>query len=474
MSGVACGPNVKQVTWSAYAPPCVPAFHGNNGGATSQGVTASTITVSFRLANSGEFGAIASIAGPALGEPSASSAAQFEQNQLDVLNTYIKLFNKTFELYGRQVVIKSFTGQGDPLQEIQGQDLSAANADAATAKSLGAYADLSSLIAGGDTQPYEEDLAHNGIISLGAIYMPQQWFQQFSPYGYGVAFPNGTGLGTAVAQYGCDHLAGLPVAHAGGGLDGKPRVFGMLVPENPAYAEVGDQIQSTLASCGIKLASRINYALDITTGQSQATNAIAQLKSAGVTTVLCACDPIVPSFLTQTAVQQSFFPEWDVLWWGDPLGRLSTTSEWVNAISFGDLAQAPVPSQTEAYRAFEAVQPGTNPGNEFLYYPQLYATMLLFYDGLQAAGPDLTPQNFLKGMSTLPPVAGGEFGAWNFQADPYDPSASWQLGWWNQNLTSNLDGQQGGWQGCASGATFAYNAPSSWGPPHTPPPCFGS
>lgn len=474
VSGVACGPGVKQVAWSAYAPPCVPAFHGSNGGASSPGVTSKTVTVSFRLANSGEFAAVASVAGPALGVPAGTSAVQFEQDQLAILDTYVKLFNKQFELYGRQVVVKSFTGQGDPLQEVQGQDLAGASADAATAKSLGAFADVSSLIAGGDTQPYEEDLAKNGVMSLGAIYMPQQWFQQYSPYGYGIAYPNGTTAGVAAAQAICGHLAGLPVTHAGGGLDGKPRVFGMAIPENPAYAAVGNQIQSTLAGCGVKLADRVNYALNITTGQQQATNAVAQLKSDGVTTVICACDPIVPSFLTQAAVQQSYYPEILDLWWGDALGRLAQTSVWDNALSFGELAQAPVPSQTEAYRAFEMVSPGKNPASEFLYYPQLYETLLLFFDGLQAAGPDLTPQNFLKGLSSLPPVVGGEFGPWNFQSDPYDPSAAWQLGWWNPNMTSNLDGQKGGWQNCVAGAFFAYGKPASWGlANHTQPPCSG-
>lgn len=473
VSGVQCGPGVRQVTWSAYAPPCQPAFHGSNGGDTAQGVTGSTITVTARLVNSGEFAAVASVAGPALGVPAGTGAVQFEKDQLDVIEQYLKLFNQSFELYGRQVVIKTFNGQGDPLQEVQGQDLSGALADAATAKAMHAFGDVSSLIAGGDTEPYEVDLAQNGIASFGALYMPQQWFQQYSPYGYGASFPNGSMLGTAAAQYVCGHLAGLPVDHAGGGLDGKPRVFGLLVPENPYYAEVGDQIQSTLAGCGVKLAARVDYALDITTGQQQSTSAVAQLKSAGVTSVICACDPIVPSFLTQTEVQQSYYPETGYLWWGDPLGRLGQAPEMSNAISFGTLAQSPVPAQTEAYQAFHMADPGTNPATEYLYYPQLYEELLLLFDGLQAAGPDLTPQTFLRGLASLPPVPSGEFGAWNFQTDPYDPVVSFQIGWWDPNATSATDGAKGAWQACNNGVTFLDLSPSGWGPAHTQPACFG-
>ncbi len=59
MSGVHCGPGVRQVPWSAYAPWCEPAYHGNNGGATAPGMTGNTITLTYRIA-SGAPGAVLS------------------------------------------------------------------------------------------------------------------------------------------------------------------------------------------------------------------------------------------------------------------------------------------------------------------------------------------------------------------------------------------------------------------------------
>ena len=53
-SGVKCGPGVKQVPWSPYAPPCVPQFSANNGGVTSPGVSNNTITLVFRRTLSAE------------------------------------------------------------------------------------------------------------------------------------------------------------------------------------------------------------------------------------------------------------------------------------------------------------------------------------------------------------------------------------------------------------------------------------
>src|ERR1035441_10537105 len=45
-----CPGKTLQITGDPYSPPCV-AFAGSNGGATSQGVSASTITVSYRQTN---------------------------------------------------------------------------------------------------------------------------------------------------------------------------------------------------------------------------------------------------------------------------------------------------------------------------------------------------------------------------------------------------------------------------------------
>ena len=53
VSGYTCIPGRRQVPWSLYAPYCVPAWHGNNGGATAPGVTATTINVSVNYASNG-------------------------------------------------------------------------------------------------------------------------------------------------------------------------------------------------------------------------------------------------------------------------------------------------------------------------------------------------------------------------------------------------------------------------------------
>src|SRR5206468_7543876 len=64
-SGVHCGPGKKQVAWSVYAPPCVAKYNGSNGGATTRGVTSSTITLSYRVTHSADDAAISAATGSA-------------------------------------------------------------------------------------------------------------------------------------------------------------------------------------------------------------------------------------------------------------------------------------------------------------------------------------------------------------------------------------------------------------------------
>ena len=60
----------------------------------------------------------------------------------------------------------------------------------------------------------------------------------------------------------------------------------------------------------MEIAENIPYALDPATLQETAANAIAQMKEAGVTTVIFAGDPVAPREFTQEATKQEYFPEW--------------------------------------------------------------------------------------------------------------------------------------------------------------------
>jgi hypothetical protein len=380
ITGVRCGPGVRQFGWSRYAPPCVPAFHGNNGGATAPGVTATTITLTYALANTAQQQAIDSLAG----------AANFHQRAYVAdLETYIRFFNTQFELYGRHVVLKPFQAQGDYIAEDQGQDLGAAQADAVTAKDLGAFGDVTfSLTA---SEFYEQDLA---------------------------------------------------------------------------------------ATCGVHFAEVVAYSINVAEYENQAVSTVALMRAHGVTTVVCACDPIFPILLTDAAAQQGYEPEWLATNFGDPVGRDYNQTEWSHAISGG--IQFPPLTSTEAYRAFELAAPGQHPAewepNSPPYFYVAYYTLMQVFDALQQAGPDLTPQTFERAMFSLPSSEPGGVvgGQWTFGQDVFDPISSFGIVWWSPSARSDLDGGTGAWQWCNGGRIYDVADLAALGGPHRQLRCFNS
>lgn len=466
MSGVICGPGVRQVPWSTYAPSCVPAWHGNNGGATSPGVTTSTITVTYRKENSSDQASIASL---------VSSAMPNDKAFIADLHTYISFFNRTYELWGRKVVLKSFTATGNFLSEDQGLDQPQAQADAVTAKQLGAFADLTFPMF--SSQLYEQYLAVQHIISLSSIYMPDSWLRQYSPYEYTI-FPTGTQNNQATVNFICERMAGMKAIFAGTPhMRSRKRVFGLLIPENPLYAANGNYIASHLASqCGVHFAARVNYTLSVSQASQQASTAIAQMKAHGVTTIICGCDPLEPILFTSTATSEGYYPEWMFDWWLDPLMRRISPSQAKHSLVI-DAGQWPSASQSEALKVFHLADHGRQPQEP--YFALAYKMVLELFSRLQAAGPDLTPQTFSRGIYKIPPsittkTSMGEFGPWRSGPYSFYPATSYQVGWWNPTATSNLDGRKGAWQNCNGGKWYPYAKPSALTPLHTQPACFGS
>ena len=124
ISGAKCAPSDPQFS-SPYAVPCIAKFTGNNGGATYNGVTASTITLVERefpsAADTQEIEAQAKASGGAI--PQVISQVQ---------QVFLNYFNSVYNLYGRKVVIKPYTTQASFTTEELGQGQPQACADADT------------------------------------------------------------------------------------------------------------------------------------------------------------------------------------------------------------------------------------------------------------------------------------------------------------------------------------------------------
>jgi hypothetical protein len=482
VGGSRCTPGTPQFN-SPYADPCVARFTGDNGGATYNGVTGSTITLAMRTfpmtANSEEAAAVAKQEGIAV-------AAVSDQ----VAQVFVKYFNKVYDLYGRHVRLVEEHAVGNVTAELLNGGQAQACADADTiAHTLHAFGEVDFTLdpngtGGGGTGPFSACAAQDGLVEFdGGAYFDEAWYQQYNPYVWGIP-QECERIGVMTAQVYGKYLANKPAIYAGDpALRTKTRVFGVYLPNLPTYAKclaINEHDLTTKYHVPASDIHTFTYGLDISTFQQSAQQAIVAFKSEGVTTIVTACDSFSLGLLTRAAAAQDYHPEWllnGVA--GDDTDSVAQTYDQseVTGSLFG-LSEAapqntffgPTSLAGKLYKKLtgHTIPPGTD-GD--------YAALVWIFDALQAAGPDLTPQNMARGVHALPTLGAPTYvyGAWSWNAGPSgvpgsgDHTAVTDDRWvyWDANATSPINGKKGTYIAVFGGKRYSLN---NW--PATLPPLF--
>ena len=419
---------------SVYAPPCVYPVT-DNGGATSKGVTPSTIKVVRYI--------------PRL-DPSvqallrSNGAADIGANVDQQYDAWFDMFQGTYETYGRKVELQTFEATASP------DDDAAARADAIS------VADMEPFIVIGGPEAFIDELANRGIICVTQNQGPIEFFQERAPYVYGTQMSS-TQAFLHLAEYIGKRLDGKAV-HAGSDeLRSLDRKFGLIYAETPSglYGRGVDALERELKSYGVTLAQRVSYVQDVATAQEQSRTIIARLKDADVTSVLFAGDAFAPIFLTAEATSQRYFPEW-VIGGGNlvdttALARRYNEQQWSNAFGVSQLWIRPPRDETEVYQQhlwFHDRPPFAGATFEILYQEPL-----LVFTGLHMAGPNLTPETYEQGMFNYPGGT-GPFGTWGFDQDSYTPTQDYRVIYWDRNKTSGQNSKQGSYVEAYGGKRF--------------------
>ena len=442
-TGRAAGCSGPQVKGDPYSPPCM-SFSGSNGGATSRGVTANQIVVTYRVPSdniSSIDAAIQQLAGKYNQASFSDTAADVERTLQDLV-TY---FNDRFQFYGRKIVLQQYNGQGTLTAEITGGGQSQANSDALTvADSLKAFADVSAL-----SQPYASALSGQHVVNIGAPYMSLPWFQQNAPYAWSF-FPNCTTATEGGALVATRQVVTQKVTWAGTGVaDGQPRKFAVIAPDNPVYQSCIGIVTAAMAKAGHPVADNLTYTADLSQLSQEAASMEQRLVNDRITTVLCACDPITLIYLTGDLDNASYEPE--IINSGgaftdeDLVSQLFDQSVWAHAAGETFNGVTPPYGSSLGYFAAKSVDPGHQPAHEVdILYEDLYILAL----GIQLAGPDLTPQTFQRGLFSYG-GGNGEYGPWSFQQGGqgiWTPQYEFKYEWWNPKAVSPFNGQKGSWQ----------------------------
>ncbi|HEX4863260.1 MAG TPA: hypothetical protein VFV02_04260, partial [Acidimicrobiales bacterium] len=449
----------RQVQGDPYAPPCVK-FSGGNGGATSPGVTATNVTVSYRIPADNVSSAQQAIQQIA-GKYNASRFADSPQSVERTLSDLIAYFNQHFQFYGRKIVLEQYNGQGQLGQEITGGGQAAAQSDAIhVAQSMHAFADVSAL-----SQPYAEALSAQRVVNIGVPYMSQEWFQQHAPYSWSF-FPSCTDLSDESAAIALREMVNQNVTWGGTGVrNGQPRKTAIIAPDNPAYQQCAHRVLNAMASAGHPAAANLTYTLDLSQLSQEAASLEQQIVNDGITTIGCGCDPITLVYLTGDLENAHYEPEWvnigaaftDI----DLVAQLFNQPVWAHAMGVSNNGDVPPYGGSLGYFAAKSVDPGNPPAHIVdIIYEDLYILAL----GIEEAGPNLTPVNFEKGLWSYG-GGNGEYGPWSFNingTDYWTPQHSYRFEWWNPNAISNFDQEQGSW---VLGSTYYSPATTPQGPP---------
>ncbi|HVT64278.1 MAG TPA: hypothetical protein VHD81_03930 [Mycobacteriales bacterium] len=418
--GFRCRSGVGQLPYSAYAVPCVAKFTGSNGGATYNGVTGTTITFAYRHTNDSTGPGAAAVTAEAVA--AGGVTPNVDENYVKKLVTY---FNRTFELYGRRVVIKDFNGKGNGTDEQLGEDRVGACADADyAAHTMHAFADLQ-FNGIYEYEPFAACAArYHLMVPFGQLYYPESEFQKENPYVWSIT--TSCTLGSAqLAEFLGKQVAPYPAKWAGTdgafSLRGHQRKFAEYVPSNPGYQECAANTKHLLESKYHVASSRwdqYNYALDISQGPSDSNKAAIQFSADHDTSVILSSDPIAPVFLTNAAAQQDYYPEWIVTGvaltdqdnWAQLWNQKEITGRTFGLSQLGSTAAALNP-KGEAARALRAAGVPLNAGSALTYFE-----LLPIFDQLQAAGPDLTPASYAAGTRAMPRLGSSRSadGTWFF------------------------------------------------------------
>jgi hypothetical protein len=412
--GFECKPGVPQVPGASYAAPCQNKYDGPNGGATFRGVTDKEILIIDRVfPESPNSRAVAEVNKQAgFADPEVRDAIKRE---------FIDYFNKTYELYGRQVKYVEYESEnGDSTAEAQSKGKEGACLDAEKiVKEFKAFG------VDGASQPFAECVAERKLVAFrGASYFPERLFQKHHPFIWNTTMECER-ISLQTAEYMGKRLVNKPAKFAGDvALRAKPRKFGTYVPDNDGYQHCVSLYKKYLRDeYGHNVETQYNYQLDISRFPDQAAQASVQFAAAGVTTVVLACDYISVTVLTAAATQQRWFPEWFTIGVGgvdlDNTARLYD-QEQVNGHLFG---------LSQLGDAVQLIGPKSEPGQVYKLatgktMPEgtngEYFSMVHLFNLLQAAGPNLTPNAIADGVVTIPVRGAAPFpaGRWSFADKP--------------------------------------------------------
>ncbi|HEX9890165.1 MAG TPA: hypothetical protein VGA69_11845 [Nitriliruptorales bacterium] len=428
------GPGGARQTQDPQSAPCIgERFVGDNGGATSAGVTGEAIRIAVPAPIGGCFRQVPNQCG----------------EDMRVVSAFAAHVEKHYELYGRRLDLVEVPVGGS-------SDRDAPESQRAFAGEVAAIEPFAVLQYRSGAEPFYRAVAGHAIVAFDPAMGPvdeRGVYQALHPYVWGV-HPGTEEALDATGALICRALVGRPAQHGGPDVSGQVRRFGIVQDTlSGRRVEVGTLV-ATMDACGAPYVVR-EIGADPGTADREAL--LRRFQDDGVTTVLCACgqNPTKTRFFGDSAQAIGYQPEWLLAGFGTPS----------RGDQFDDMDRE---QRGHVFGLVPALRqpPDLNPGpstdyptddqywftvlkeedRDFPFYTSdlerlteaydWYAQFLILAAGIQWAGPDLTPQTFAGALTGLAfPNPGVGQPRWYQPAVGFGPvdhtfTSDFGLAWW--------------------------------------------
>jgi hypothetical protein len=422
------------IAW--HAPPCVPGTPGapysNNGGATYQGVTKSTITIIDYVSNFGaEVNAILEAQGQLV---TADEAKIFDRAMASFINKY-------YLLYGRKVSIITYQGQCQSVPP----DVQCLRTE--IDRIIDTYHPYMFFWNTTLCSECYREIARKKTVAMGGVGFSDELSNALAPYFYS-ASESATRIEIAFAQWWCNQMSSVNVpsrrvkwasTRAGPqnpaqNFNGEKRRLGVISTNDPDNEDTVTKVlgPALKKGCGDKIWHTYFYDQNINTAAQQVEAGIAAMNTPQnpANVVLCLCDSVAPAFVYQGEQNHNYYPE-NLIATNQQMDYDQTAQSYMEGSDGSPSLACPTPARgcefdhafglsveyeqepqnnnvaTRVYRAGGGKGPLPMQPLAGLITVEHY---LLMANLIQNTGPNLTPASMQARAPAIAPIGGGSSG----------------------------------------------------------------
>jgi len=449
-----------------YAPPCTPGTIGGsfaNGGATSQGVTAHTITVVDYYSDAG-------VVVDTILRAQGLYVTYDQSQQVD--RAFQNFVNAHYVLWGRKLKIVPFRSTCQTVPP-----------------------DTSCLLAEMDSivhtlQPYAvvwgttlcsacfARLAQDHTIALGGVGFSDAFAQANAPY-FWSSSESSTHIEQGFASFWCNQLSSknsdrvvsfAEDKNSAQDFNGQKRVLGVISTNDPDNEDTVTNVLVPALNRDCGDGDSVNqhhyfYAQDISTAAQQINAGISAMDTPNnpATDVLCLCDPVAPEILYGGEQQHNYYPE-NVLADAQGMGVDPVAQNYQSTATQSSLACASYQAGCEFDTAFGIMSTAALQSANQVTGPRVYrlggGTNLpmqpyvatgawelwnMFAGLVENTGPDLTAARMAAAAPAMGTIGGGTTGhaAVGFSHGSYNWVTDARVAYWSKDTPSAYNGQPG-------------------------------